>query len=134
MECTGYLLDLPEGSFRHMFSVRATESALLQVKVAFRRDHEMRSAIMVRMSVERLHSIRDWLEVQSHNASHAHKKMDNVALQYSSEMLQGLIQILVEHQEYEQMVVDRISQVFANPFPKSVFSFLLIIYENSRFL
>jgi len=67
---------------------------------------------MVRMAIERVQSIRDWMEVQSQNASHARLKLDQVAIRYSSEMLDGLIQILVEQQRYEQMMTDRVAQVY----------------------
>jgi len=69
-------------------------------------------ACMVRMAIERVQNIRDWMEVQSQNASHARQRLDQVAIRDSSEMLDGLIQILLEQQRYEQMMTDRVAQVY----------------------
>ena len=63
------------------------------------------------MAVERVQSIRDWMEVRSQNARHARQKLDQVSIRYSSEMLGGLVQILVEQQRYEKMMTDRVAQV-----------------------
>ena len=42
---------------------------------------------MIRMAAERVQSIKDWLEVQSKNASHAIAKADPIACQHSKDML-----------------------------------------------
>lgn len=82
-----------------------------KVEVKFVRDGKGYKAKMVRMAVERVQSIRDWMEVQSQNASHARSKFDEVAKRYSSDMLDGLIHILVEQQNFENMMYARIAEV-----------------------
>ena len=67
---------------------------------------------MFRMASERVQSIRDWMEIQSKNASHALRKDDAVASQYSREMLEGLIQIVTEQYHFQEMMTDRIEQVY----------------------
>jgi len=66
------------------------------VDVTFVRNGAVLKACMVRMAIERVQNIRDCMEVQSQNTSHARQKLDQVAIRYLSEMLVGLIQILVE--------------------------------------
>ena len=83
----------------------------LQVELVFRRNGTVRKATLVRMSVKRVMSIRDWMELQALNASHALKKQDTDAVKYSSEMLQGMVQILKQQMDHEDMMMERIYQV-----------------------
>lgn len=83
----------------------------LQVELLFRRNGTVRKATLVRMSVKRVMSIRDWMELQALNASHALKKQDTDAVKYSSEMLQGMVQILKQQMDHEDMMTERIYQV-----------------------
>lgn len=82
-----------------------------QVDIEFTRNGEVFFASMFRMSTHRVQSIRDWMEVQSKNASHALAKADPLASQYSREMLEGLIQIVVEHFQFQEIMTRRIGQV-----------------------
>lgn len=66
---------------------------------------------MVRMSVERMQAIRDWMELQSQNATHVIHKQDSTAIHYSSELLNGMVEILKQHHRYEKMMTDRMNQV-----------------------
>ncbi len=83
----------------------------LQVDVEYVRNGKLLTTSMFRMSVRRVQSIRDWMEVQSKNASHALAKADPVASQYSREMLEGMIMIVVEHYQFQEMMLARMDQV-----------------------
>jgi len=83
----------------------------MQVGVQFVRHGNVQTAVLVRMACERVQSIRDWLEIQSQNASHARKRDDSIAIRFSSEMLEGLLQILIEQQQFEHVMTERFAQV-----------------------
>jgi hypothetical protein len=51
------------------------------------------------------------MEIQSKNASHALSKADPVASQYSREMLESMIVIVVEQYEFQEMMIRRLGQV-----------------------
>jgi hypothetical protein len=79
--------------------------------VEFSRNGEIFVASMFRMSTLRVQSIRKWMEIQSKNASHALSKADPVASQYSREMLECMIVIVVEQYEFQEMMIRRFGQV-----------------------
>jgi hypothetical protein len=83
----------------------------LQVDVEYVRNGKLLTTSMFRMSVRRVQSIRDWMEVQSKNASHAMAQADYLASQYSREMLEGMIMIVVEQHQCQDMMLERIGQV-----------------------
>ena len=82
-----------------------------KVEVTLMRNDVTFKATMVRMSVERVQAIRDWMELQSQNATHVIHKQDKEAIQYSSELLNGMVEILKQHHRYEKMMTGRINQV-----------------------
>ena len=82
-----------------------------QVDVEYARSGRVFTASMFRMSTHRVQSIRDWMEIQSKNASYALAKADPLASQYSREMLEGLILIVVEQYQFQEMMMARLAQV-----------------------
>jgi len=82
-----------------------------QVDLEYVRNGKVLTTSMFRMSVRRVQSIRDWMEVQSKNASHALAKADPVASQYSREMLEGMIMIVVEQYQFQETMLALIGQV-----------------------
>lgn len=106
-----------------------TDRAGDNVAVKFVRDGKGYKATMVRMAVERVQSIRDWMEVQSQNASHARSKFDEVAKRYSSDMLDGLIQILMEQQNFENTMFSRIAEVRMNR--RHTFSLCILVSDKT---
>ena len=75
------------------------------------RNGKVLTASMSRMSTRRVQRIRDWMEIQSKNASHAMAQADYLASQYSREMLEGMIMIVVEQHQCQEMMVERMGQV-----------------------
>ena len=88
---------------------------------------------MIRMAAERVQSIKDWLEVQSKNASHAIAKADPIACQHSKDMLDLLILIVTDHYHFQETMTDRVSQAnIKSPCGYDYFRFSLVFYCVTR--
>jgi hypothetical protein len=82
-----------------------------QVDVEYVRNGKLLTASMFRMSTRRMQRIRDWMEIQSRHASHALALADYIGCQYSREMLEGMIMIVVEQDRIREMMLERMGQV-----------------------
>ena len=81
------------------------------MRVKYEREGREHKAIIVRMAVARVKSIRDLMELMTTAATYARHKQDATAVRHCSETLDGVVQILVENHEFEQRMTQRIQQV-----------------------
>lgn len=92
-------------------ALSASDNVGDKVEVTLNRNGSTFKATMVRMSIERVQAIRDWMELQSQNTTHMLKKEDHGGVKFSSELLNGMVQILEQHNQYEKMIEKRIDEV-----------------------
>jgi hypothetical protein len=81
------------------------------VKVAFERDGRRAEVTIVRAAVARVQSVKDLMELITTASTYLTQKGDEIATRHCRETLDGVVQVLVEHHEYEQTMTKRIQQV-----------------------
>ena len=91
-----------------------------KVDVTLTRNGTTFKATMVRMSVERVQAIRDWMELQSQNTTHMLKREDHGGVKFSSELLNGMVHVLRQQNQYEKMMENRIDEVNAGYQPETL--------------
>ena len=77
----------------------------------FERDGTATSATIVRMSVARVQSVKDLMELMTRASTYAGQKGDEIAKRYFREALDGVVQVLVEHHDHERAMSQRFHQV-----------------------
>ena len=82
-----------------------------KVHVRFRRNGLQFSTVIERASAQRFKRVIDWMEKQAEAATHATQHNDVVGVRHQKELLDGLIEILVEHKEYDCMRETSINQL-----------------------
>lgn len=86
------------------------------MKIKYERDGRVLQASIIRMSVSRVKSIKDLMELMTTAATYARHKQDPTAVRHCSETLDGVVQILVENHEFEQRATQKIQQVMRRVF------------------
>ena len=113
----GDILVAVDGREQQSASAEALQTALSRtdavgdrVHILFTRQGTPSTTTVERASVQRIKSVRDWMEKQAEAATHASQHNDVVGIRLQKELLDGLIEILTEQKMFEGMMAMRINQ------------------------
>ena len=85
------------------------------MRVAFERNGYRADITIVRAAVARVQSVKDLMELITTASTYAGQKGDEVAARHCRETLDGVVQVLVEHHDFERNMTQRIQQVKKDP-------------------